>query len=326
SLIPEASRAEAHLRIGRLLVARTAPDKREETIFDLVNHLNRGVSLITSRQERESLAELNLIAGTRAKASTAYASALNYLVAGATLLGDDGWERRRDLLFRLEQARAECEFLTGDLKAADERLTALSGRAANTVERAAIALLRIGVFIEFPNHDLAIAAALDYLRHAGIEWSLHPTEDEVQHEYERVESQLGGRTIEDVVHSPLMSDPESLATVDVLTKVMFPASIRDHNLSNLIAFRAVNLSLERGNYEAVCVAYLGLARAAIVRSRDYKGASRFGRIAVALVEAFKSKRFEGVTYHCYAALIAPWMEHARVSTHLLRRAFTAANK
>src|SRR5262249_28636821 len=90
SLIPEASRAEAHLRIGRLLVARTAPDKREETIFDLVNHLNRGVSLITSRQERESLAELNLIAGTRAKASTAYASALNYLVAGATLLGDDG--------------------------------------------------------------------------------------------------------------------------------------------------------------------------------------------------------------------------------------------
>src|SRR5262249_16199441 len=60
SLIPEASRAEAHLRIGRLLVARTAPDKREETIFDLVNHLNRGVSLITSRQERESLAELNL--------------------------------------------------------------------------------------------------------------------------------------------------------------------------------------------------------------------------------------------------------------------------
>ena len=86
SLIPEAARAEAHLRIGRLLAAHTPPEKREEAIFEIVNQLNRGAALITSRDEREQLAELNLIAGKRAKASTAYASALNYLVAGAALL------------------------------------------------------------------------------------------------------------------------------------------------------------------------------------------------------------------------------------------------
>src|SRR5262249_2319153 len=33
SLIPEVSRAVAHLRIGRLLAARTSPEKREETVF-----------------------------------------------------------------------------------------------------------------------------------------------------------------------------------------------------------------------------------------------------------------------------------------------------
>ena len=80
SLIPEELRAEAHLRIGRLLAAHTPPEKREETIFEIVNQLNRGVSLITAPQERERVAELNLIAGKRAKTSTAYASALNYLV------------------------------------------------------------------------------------------------------------------------------------------------------------------------------------------------------------------------------------------------------
>src|SRR5262249_48238513 len=51
SLIPEASRAEAHLRIGRLLAERTSREKREETVFDIVNQLNRGVALITSREE-----------------------------------------------------------------------------------------------------------------------------------------------------------------------------------------------------------------------------------------------------------------------------------
>ena len=69
-------RAEAHLRIGRLLAAQTPPEKREEAIFEIVSQLNRGAALITEQEEREQLAELNLIAGKRAKASTAYASAL----------------------------------------------------------------------------------------------------------------------------------------------------------------------------------------------------------------------------------------------------------
>jgi predicted ATPase len=48
SLIPEESRAEAHLRIGMLLAAQTPPEKLEETIFEIVNQLNRGSHLITS--------------------------------------------------------------------------------------------------------------------------------------------------------------------------------------------------------------------------------------------------------------------------------------
>ena len=48
SLVPEDARAEAHLRIGRLLVAHTPPDKREEIIFEIVNQFNRSAALITS--------------------------------------------------------------------------------------------------------------------------------------------------------------------------------------------------------------------------------------------------------------------------------------
>jgi AAA ATPase domain/Protein kinase domain len=89
SLISEELRAEAHLRIGRLLTAHTPPEKREEAIFEIVNQVNRGATLITSQEERDQIAELNLIAGKRARASTAYASALKYLTAGAALLADD---------------------------------------------------------------------------------------------------------------------------------------------------------------------------------------------------------------------------------------------
>ena len=72
SLIPKELRAGTHLRIGMLLAERTPAEKREEAIFEIVNQLNRGSHLITSVEHRERVAELNLIAGRRAKLSTAY--------------------------------------------------------------------------------------------------------------------------------------------------------------------------------------------------------------------------------------------------------------
>jgi len=89
SQIPAELRATAHLRIGRTVLAHTPPENREDAIFEIVNHFNRGAALITSRQERDRVAELNLIAGQRAKSSGSYTSALIYFVAGAAFLAND---------------------------------------------------------------------------------------------------------------------------------------------------------------------------------------------------------------------------------------------
>ena len=71
-------------------LAHTPSEKQEEAVFDIVNQLNRGAALVTSRDEREQIAELNLIAGRRREgARRAYISALNYLAAGSALLPAD---------------------------------------------------------------------------------------------------------------------------------------------------------------------------------------------------------------------------------------------
>src|SRR5262245_5142481 len=178
SLVPESSRAAAHLRIGRLLAAHTPPEKREEAIFEIVNQLNRGAALITSAEEREQVAELNLISGRRAKQSTAYSSALTYLAGGRALLPADCWERCGTLTFALEFHRAECEFLTGALAAAEERLSMLSSRAGRLVDFAAVTHLREELFTTLGRSDRAIEVCLDYLRQVGVEWSAHPMKEE----------------------------------------------------------------------------------------------------------------------------------------------------
>ena len=112
ALIPESERAAVHLAIGRRLAAQFPPSAVEESVFEIVGQFNRGGALISARRERERLAGLNLVAGRRAKSSTAYSSALSYLAAGSALLPANAWEHRNDLAFALEPHRAECEFLT----------------------------------------------------------------------------------------------------------------------------------------------------------------------------------------------------------------------
>jgi PAS domain S-box-containing protein len=326
SLLPERLRAEAHLRIGRLLAASTPAERREEAIFEIVNQFDRGVDLITSDEEREQLAELNLLAGRRAKASTAYASALKYLAIGASLLSGNAWERRHDLIFALELLRAECEFLTGDLPAAETRLAMLSTRAANTVEQAAVACLRMDLYTTLAQVTRGLAIGLDYLRLLGIDWSPHPTDEEARREYERIWSQLGSRTIEELIDLPLMTDPASLATLDVLIKLWPAALFTDMNLFSSTVCRAINLSLEHGNSDGSCTAYVRLGAIAGLRFGDYQAALRFARLGYELVEKSGLKRFQARTYMIFGCYILPWTNHVIAARDVLRRAFLSANE
>jgi len=326
SLTPNQLRAEAHLLIGRLLALHTPAEKREEAVFEIVSQLNRGAALITSPDERQQLGELNLLAGRRARATTAYASALTYLTAGAALLPEDSWERGRELRFALELHRAECEFLTGALAEAEQRLAALSTRAATTVERATVACLRVDLYTTLDQSSRAIAVGLDYLRHLGMEWSPHPTEAEARHEYQRIWPQLESRPIEALIELSLMTDPASLATLEVLIKIGPAAFYTDANLLALVTCRAVNLSLERGNCDASCVAYAYLGIIAGPRFGDYQAGYRFGRLGYDLVERRGLTRFQARIYMDFGNVVLPWTRHVREGRELVRRAFEVANK
>jgi len=325
SLITADQRPVAHLRIGRLLLTHTPTEKREEAIFEIVNHLNRGVPLITTEDERDQLADLNLIAGKRAQTSTAYASALTYLVAGAALLTEDSWERQHELAFALELHRAECEFLTGARTESEQRLTTLSGRAVTMVERAKVTCLRADLFMTLDQSNRAVAVGLDYLRHLGMDWSAHPTQEEAAQEYKRIWVQLGSRQIEDLVGLPLMSDPVSLATLDVLTKLGPAAFFTDFTLHSLVVCRAINLSLEHGYSDGLCphLGWLGAVAGACFD--DYQAGFRFGQLGYDLVEKRGLKRFQARTYNNFAVQVLPWARHFKASRDLLRRAFEAAS-
>ena len=125
ALIPESERAEAHLRIGRVLLASVTADGLAEHLFDVANQLNRGAPLLIDHDEKVQVAAIDLKAGRKAKASAAYASAHAYFAAGMALLDERDWSSQYELTFSLWLECAECEFLTGHFDGAEQLIVEL---------------------------------------------------------------------------------------------------------------------------------------------------------------------------------------------------------
>jgi PAS domain S-box-containing protein len=324
SLIPPQLHAETHLRIGRLLVERTPLNELEERIFEIVNQFNRATHLITSDDERRRVAELNLLAAKRAKLSIAYASALSCLAMGRALLTEESWNTDYELIFSFEHLMAECELLTADMESAETRLSALVVRANNSHDLASVTRLQLTLYTVLDRLDCAVEICLSYLRRGGMNWPTHPTSDEVQREYDRIWSLLGVRQIEDLLVMPLVDNPDILDVLEILVEFLTTTIFFNKDLCALAICRMVNLSLEHGNCDASCFAYIWFGFILGPRFGDYEDAFRFGQLGYALVEKRGLKRYEARSCMCFGSFVVPWKKHARHGRDIVRHAFDIA--
>ncbi len=123
-----------------------------------------------------------------------------------------------------------------------------------------------------------------------------------------------------------MSDPAFRATLDVLTSVAPPAFFTDENLFCLVVGRMANLSLEHGNSDGSCLAYVSLGIILGPHFGDYRAAFRFGKLALDLVEQRRLDRFKARVYMCFGQVVNPWARHIQTGRVFLRRAFATAQE
>ncbi|MDC0744770.1 sensor histidine kinase [Polyangium mundeleinium] len=323
SLIPEDERALLHLRIGRLLVARASREELEERIFDIANQHNLGASVLPSRSDKDRVAELNLIAGSKAKASTAYLSAIKYFSAGMALLAPDSWENQYDLTFRLHLERAESEFVSGGFAAAEGLLWVILDHARTNVDRARATSVKVYLHAIQDQYDQAVAAAITGLSPFGIVLSPHPSRDQVDRAYGRIWQLLGERRIEDLIDLPPMTDPDARAALDILVAINSPALYTDNNLVCLTTCHSVNLSLQHGNAAGSSFAYVFFGMLLGPEFSQYRLGFRFGKLGYDLVEkrgltGYKAK----VLLEFF--LLSYWARPASTRRALVDSAFAAA--
>ncbi len=179
----DTERIEAHLRVARLLSSQELASRRDELLFETVNHYNNAQSAVSSDSERQHVAELSLLAATRAKSAIAFESAAHHLAFGVEILGNDAWQRCPPLAFALALQQADCLYLTGELQQAVARLAELAARARSRIDRATVSCLRAAVYLTLNQPDDSIAVCLEQLREFGIEWDAHPSSEVIAAEH-----------------------------------------------------------------------------------------------------------------------------------------------
>jgi PAS domain S-box-containing protein len=323
SLIPDEHRPEVHLRIGRVLLASMTADELDQHLFDVASQLNRGAARLIDRDEKVQVATIDLRSGRKAKASAAYVSARAYFSAGMALLNEKDWGSHYELAFSLWLERAECEFLTGNFDTAEQLLGELLQRGTSKVDQAAVYHLRVQLHEVKGEYPQAVASGLACLNLFGIDLPAHPTEEQVQAEYETVWQTLNGSSIESLIDLPLVTDPEVRAAMQALSFLSPPAYLTDLRLSCLQLCRMVKIGMQHGTSvpSALAYSYFGIILGPVFHR--YTDGHRFAKLACDLIEkhgfiACQAKIYYGMGYAAF------WTQPIASAIDLMRATFRAA--
>jgi predicted ATPase/GAF domain-containing protein/tRNA A-37 threonylcarbamoyl transferase component Bud32 len=286
SLIAPEKKEEVHLSIGRLLWARSGKIPRDEDLLEIVCHLNQSRCGLTDPAERAGVAALDLRAGKRVKAATAYQAAAGYFDAGAALLGDAGWESAYELCFALHLESVECAFLSGESEQTEARFEVILRRAKTDLERARIHNLRMVLHATRASFTDAVNAGVAGLALLGVTMPEAPAERQAAFGagLGAVAKNLGGRRIADLVDAEELASPTRRAAIQLLCDLALPIFYVSPDLYGLVVLEQVNTSLEHGPSDISPMGYMahGFMLAAML-GQPAEGYA-FGALALALHE------------------------------------------
>ncbi len=298
SLIPEAAKQTTHLHIGQLLLQNTNPDEREENIFALVNQLNYGIDIITEPEEKTQLAQLNLIAGKKAKAAAAHEAAVRYLNVGLALLSPDSWVTDYNLTLTLYTEAAEAEYCNANFEGAQQQAEVILAKATSDLDRVKVYELKMEMFTSGQQNLAAIDTGMQALQMLGV--SLHPGM-----QLQKLPS------LDELDNCPEMTDPHKLATMRVLMNLLSPVMMAKPEMLLQVILTQVNLCLESGHSAIAALSYSWYGMLLCGSLGQIELGYHAGQLSLKLLDKFNATSLKCRSYNMIYAFITPWKSHIK---------------
>lgn len=322
ALIAEDQRQTIHLSIGQRLLETTSATEQEERLFEIVNHLNISHALMAP-SEQIKLAQINLKAGLKAKASTAYIAAVDYFRTGVSLLSSlpslDAWKTHYDLMLTLHTEAAESAYLSTDFEGMEQWAARVLQHAQTLLDTIKVQKTRLfgkkaqGALLESIQIGLQVLTSLD------ITFPEEPTQADIGDSF-RATRQLWASPLS-LIDLPTMSNPKIVAAMELMTVMVSPAHIAAPTLLPLLVFKQVELSIQYGNCLTAIYAYAdyGLILCGIIG--DITSGYGFGQLALKLFAQLKTQTVECRALFIVHTYVNHWKTPLKEALPQLQRSY-----
>jgi len=311
SLIDDEQKKTVHLQIARLLNKNTDADTLEEKVFDIVQHFNHSLELITHQVERLEIANLNLKAGQKAKMKTAYGAAINCFTKGRACLTQNTWESAYELTLNLFTESAEAAYLSGDFKQMAQLAEVVLQQSRTLSDEVKICEIQIQAYAAQNQQQKAIQIALGFLKRLGIRFPEKPTQEEIRLALQNMQVSLSGKPIQSFIDLPMMTEPHQILAMRVIVAVIPSAYSLLPRQTILLILKQVELSLKYGNLSESSFSYASYGFILCGVVSDIESGYQFGLLSLKLLKHLSESRLKARTLFLFNVFVRPWKEHVR---------------
>ncbi|MGI0494494.1 diguanylate cyclase domain-containing protein [Alkalinema pantanalense CENA528] len=245
ALIPTETKQKLHWQIGQALLIHSTIPAQEDRLFNLVNHLNQGVSLIHDRAARQELAELNLRAGHKARDANAYDIALNYFIAGLECLEQQPWQHQYQLVLQLSEAAAGAALLAGQFVAMERYLEAIFEHAASLLDQMNAHEIRIQYYVTRQETEQAVLYGIQRFQQLGLKIKPQISMATLLPDLLRLQQVLK-RSLPRISELSVMTDPRALAITQIMDSLGGSLYVSSQSLLLWNTIQGIKLSLQYG--------------------------------------------------------------------------------
>ncbi len=316
ALIPPDRKKITHLEIGRLLLKNTS--ELHQNLFEVANHWNIASEIIENPAEKRQLAQLNWLAGCKARASVAYEPALQYFSMGLALLEPDCWQTQYELTLNLHQDAAKIASICGDYLQMEQWSEVALANSKTALEKIKIYDIQIQAQMAQSKPAVGIQIALEALQLLQLTLPQAPTPADIQAELRKTRLLWENREISSLADLPLMVDSEKMAAIIILSSIFAPAFIAKPEILPLIACQQIQLSIQYGNCEHSAFGYSNYSAILNTICHDLDASYQFGQLAIQLIEQLNAKEMKARTFNQAAIFSIHGKAHLRAAAPILQ--------
>ena len=306
TLISAQDKPSVHWQIGELLLQHTSVADLEHKIFDIVNQLNLGSKFISSQSQQIDIANLNLIAAKKAKASAAYQPTYEYLKAGLDLLPQNSWEQHYELTLNIYLEAAEIAYLCTDFEQTKQLAAVVMQQARSLPDKIEIYKVKIQAAVTQNEFKTAIQIGLEALSLLGVPLPENPSKFQVTLALLKTRIALAFKQSEALIALPVMTDANKISAMSIMTIVRIAAYVTNPQLLFFMTLKRISLSLKYGNDLASPYAYFDYSMFLINVVKNIKGAYEIGEVSLKLIDKLEAEEFAIKTKLMVYAYLNHW--------------------